>query len=52
MGAIWVFSTDSEGIEFSGLGIPGTGARSDIPQMDIDALVRLDFERSYSKRRQ
>lgn len=48
MGAVWVFSTDSEGIEFSGLGIPGTGAQSDIPQMDIDALVLDDSKTAWT----
>lgn len=38
MGAVWVLSTDTEGVEFSDLGIPGAGAQADIPQMDISAL--------------
>lgn len=38
MGAIWVFSTDTDGITFSDLGIPGSGAQADIPPMDISAL--------------
>ena len=48
MGAVWVFSTDSEGIEFSGLGIPGAGAEPDIPQMDIDALVLDDSKTAWT----
>ena len=37
-GAQWNFSTDTQGIEFSSLGIPGWGAEPDIPQADHDAL--------------
>lgn len=36
-GAVWEFSTDTLGIKFGSLGIPGAGAE-DIPQADIDAL--------------
>ena len=36
-GAVWEFSTDTPGVEFMGLGIPGAGAE-DIPQADINAL--------------
>ena len=39
MGATWVFSTDTEGIEFSDLGIPGAGSpEADIPSFDLSAL--------------
>ena len=37
-GAVWEFSTDTPGIKFMGLGIPGAGAEEDIPQADINAL--------------
>lgn len=37
-GAVWVFETDTPGIVFDGLGIPGAGAE-DIPQSDINALT-------------
>ena len=36
-GAVWVFSTDTPGVIFGALGIPGAGAE-DIPQADINAL--------------
>ena len=36
-GAVWEFSTDTPGVKFGSLGIPGAGAE-DIPQADIDAL--------------
>lgn len=39
MGAVWVFSTDTEGVEFSDLGIPGAGSpEADIPSFDLSAL--------------
>ena len=38
-GAVWKFSTDTPGVKFGSLGIPGTGAPSeDIPQAAINAL--------------
>ncbi len=38
-GAVWEFSTDTPGVKFVGLGIPGAGAsEDDIPQADINAL--------------
>ena len=36
-GAVWEFSTDTPGVKFGSLGIPGAGAEN-IPQADIDAL--------------
>ena len=36
-GAVWEFATDTLGVKFAFLGIPGAGAE-DIPQADIDAL--------------
>ena len=36
-----VFSTDTEGVEFSDLGILGVRALSDIPSMNISALKLL-----------
>ena len=36
-GAVWEFSTDTPGVKFAFLGIPGAGAET-IPQADIDAL--------------
>ena len=37
-GATWVFSTDTEGIKFSNLGIPGGGRQDSIPQINENAL--------------
>ena len=37
-GANWTFSTDTKGVIFSDLGIPGLGTQPYIPQADHDAL--------------
>ena len=48
-GAQWVFSTDTEGIQFSDLAIPGAGAPSvDVPQEDLDALKIDDSKTAWT----
>ena len=48
-GAQWVFSTDTEGIQFSDLAIPGAGAPSvDVPQENLDALKVDDSKTAWT----